>query len=159
MIRGLLVFLILAIFSVTARAGTFYEGLQAYNVGDYREAATIWRPLALQNDGNAQSGLGLLYYKGLGIDQNLPEALRWFSLGANNGVVQSQMFLCIMTWQGHGIRRSPVWAYMWCDLVVTAGLMEAIQMRDEIEAEMTEQQIARARNLVARWHSAHSPRE
>ena len=156
-IRLLVVAILVGALSAAARAETFYQGLQAYNVGDYGRAADIWGPLAAGNDGNAQSGLGLLYYKGLGVGQDWRQALKWFGLAANNGVVQAQMFLSLMLWHGHGVPRSPVWAYMWCDLVVTAGLEGAIEWRHQIEATLSDHEIAEARRLVARWHEAHNP--
>ena len=58
-IRLVVIAILVASLSDAARAGTFYQGLQAYSVGDYAGAAEIWRPLAAGNGGNAQSGLGL----------------------------------------------------------------------------------------------------
>lgn len=141
-----------------AQAATFYDGLKAYNSGDFSRAERIWRPLAERDNGNAQSGLGLLYYKGLGIEPDVGEAMRWFGLAANNGVVQAQMFLSIMLWRGYGVKPSPVWAYVWSDLAVTAGLEEAVQLRDQIEFAMSETEVARARDLIAQWHDSRARR-
>ncbi len=86
-----------------ARADKFYDGLVAYNAGDYAATERIWRPLAEQENGKAQSGLGLLYYRGLSVGQDYAQAREWFWKAAGHGVVQAQMFLSMIYYYGNGI--------------------------------------------------------
>jgi TPR repeat protein len=150
---------ILMLGPAVARAETFYQGLRAFNTGDYDAAARIWGELARANDANAQSGLGLLYYKGLGVETDLREALKWFGFAANQGVVQSQLFLGIMHYYGFGVPKNNVWAYMWTDLAVSAGYDQALDLRDQAAQEMTEAELTEARRRVAEWLTTHFPIE
>jgi len=44
-----------------AAAGSFEDGLSAYERGDYPRAMTLWYPLAAEGDAPAQFNVGLLY--------------------------------------------------------------------------------------------------
>ena len=52
---------------------------------DYTEAAKWFRKAADQGNADAQYGLGLLYFKGLGVPQNYAIAHMWLNLGAAGG--------------------------------------------------------------------------
>lgn len=62
----------------TATADDFRSGLLAYNRGDYISAFRAWYPLAERGDAPAQTGLGFLFHKGLGVTQDDVEAASWF---------------------------------------------------------------------------------
>jgi len=65
-----------------AVAGPFEDGEAAFSKGDYATALRLWQPLAQQGDARAQNGLGALYQRGLGVPQDLAEAMRWFQKSA-----------------------------------------------------------------------------
>jgi hypothetical protein len=68
-----------------ALASSLYEGVTAYNSGDYQKAFELWAPLALQGDHRAQYNLGMLYSNGKGVDQNEAEAIKWYQMAAEQG--------------------------------------------------------------------------
>lgn len=129
-------------------ADGFYDGISAYNSGDYGAALRHWRPLAEKGDAKAQSGLGFLHHKGLGLTQNSAEAARWFYLAAVQGRVEAQTFLGIMHFRGDGVARNPVLAHMWCDLAVGAGYEQALDCREAASRRLTQSQIEESQRLV-----------
>jgi len=134
-----------------ATADAFYDGLVAYNNRNYVSAARIWLRLAEHGHANAQSSLGFLYVKGLGVPADSAKAAQWFLRAATKGVVEAQMFLGVMHLNGDGVPKSPVLAYMWSDVAVESGYAQAIAFRAEVARELTAQQIDEAKRLSLKW--------
>ncbi len=63
----------------------FEAGVGAYVLGDYETALAEFLPEAKAGDGHAQTYLGDMYRKGLGIEQNYLEAAKWYRLAADQG--------------------------------------------------------------------------
>ncbi|MCZ6752525.1 MAG: tetratricopeptide repeat protein, partial [Acidobacteria bacterium] len=63
----------------------FETGMEAYSQRDYETALEKWRPLAARGHSSAQSNLGVMYYQGLGVRRNFPEALKWYRMAAVQG--------------------------------------------------------------------------
>lgn len=59
-----------------------FTALKAYRAKDYATALAIWERLALQNDDQAITNLGLMYLKGEGVAKNLTTAYEYFIKGA-----------------------------------------------------------------------------
>lgn len=131
----------------------FYDGLVAYNMGDFAKAAELWHPLAGAGDGNAQSGLGLLYLSGSGVRRDNTLARRLFLQAARQGIVQAQMFLSLIYLRGEGVRQDFKIAYMWSDIALAAGYGEAVDLRDSIAENLTPDQVREATKMAADWHS------
>src|SRR5262245_66376918 len=81
-------------------AGSFEDGLSAYERGDYVQAMNLWQPLAAQGDAPAQFNLGLMYRHGLGVPQDFEEALKWYRKAAEQGHAWAQFNLGV--WYGKG---------------------------------------------------------
>jgi TPR repeat protein len=137
--------------SAPAKADAFYDGLVAYNSRNYAGAARIWQRLAEHGHANAQSSLGFLYAKGLGVPANSAKAAHWFLRAATKGVVEAQMFLGVMHLNGDGVPKSAVLAYMWSDVAVAAGYAQAIDFRAAVARELTPKQIDEAQRLSLNW--------
>lgn len=140
-----------------APAQDFRGGLSAYNRGDYLAALREWRPLAEHDDANAQTGLGFLFFKGLGVRQDDAQAAVWFGRAAEQGQPEAQLFLGSFYYYGNGVRRDYVLAYKWCDLAQANGASEALQCRDAAALRMTAAEIHESSRLVAEWFSQHTP--
>ena len=69
-------------------------------------AAKIYREAADLGHAEAQFRLGGLYYRGVGIGQDLVEAARYFKLAADNGVAQGKFFLAESYLNGQGVVES-----------------------------------------------------
>ncbi len=63
----------------------FGAGLAAYNDGDYRQALSIWRPLADAGHALAQYNLGVAYARGLSIERDMLVATYWWERAALQG--------------------------------------------------------------------------
>ena len=107
---GLVLALLVAL-PVTAQ--DFETGLAAYKLGDYTTALREWRPLAEQGIGQAQTNLGVIYYKGQGVARDYAQARRWFLKAAQQGRAIVQMKLGLMYELGHGVPQDYTEALKW----------------------------------------------
>jgi len=80
---------------------------------DYATEMQRLLPLAKQGDAVAQSELGVMYAKGLGVPQDYDAALKWFRLAADDGYAKAQFNLGIMYDNGLGVQRNQVSAAKW----------------------------------------------
>ena len=60
-------------------------GIDAYTRGDFATAVTIWRPLAIAGDADAQYNLGQAYRLGRGVPADPQMAESWFKQAADQG--------------------------------------------------------------------------
>lgn len=130
----------------------------AYSRGDYATALKAWRALAVDGHANAQYALGLLFRRGLGVEQNYTEALKWYKQAAEQGHAGAQNNLGFMYFRGYGVPRDYVKAHRWYNLATMQGFEKARQNRDRIEERMTPKQIAEAWKLARRWRADHTNR-
>jgi TPR repeat protein len=66
----------------------FYDGVAAYETGDYTTALKEWRPLAEQGDAQAQNNLGMMYDYGYGVPENDAKTVRWYRKAAEQRQIQ-----------------------------------------------------------------------
>ena len=143
----------------TAVAASIEDGQAAYNLGDYKMALEIWRPLAEQGNARAQNNLGVMYENGKGVPQNIPEAVKWYRLAAQQGYAGAQNNLGLIYAIGRGIQRDPLRAYMWFSLAATSlsgdvGATVA-QSRDVFASAMSSRQIAAAKEMAAKCQASN----
>ena len=74
-------------------ASSLYEGVAAYNSGNYEKAYQLWETLAQEGDHRAQYNMGTLYSNGKGVPQNEAEAIKWFQMAADQGNKFAKMSL------------------------------------------------------------------
>jgi uncharacterized protein YjbI with pentapeptide repeats len=74
----------------------FQKGLAAAKSGDFATALREWEPLAEQGYADAQSNLGVMYYKGRGVPQDDLTAVKWYTLAAEQGYADAQFNLGVM---------------------------------------------------------------
>jgi TPR repeat protein len=99
--------------SMTAHAADFGAGVKAYESGDYATALRIFRQLADQGDASAQTGLGVMYDKGLGVTQDYAAAVRWYRKAAGQGDAVAQFNLGQMYSKGEGVPQDYTEAVRW----------------------------------------------
>ncbi|WP_130471595.1 tetratricopeptide repeat protein [Candidatus Magnetaquicoccus inordinatus] len=92
--------------------------MHAFNEEDYYQ--TLFT-LAEWGDAKAQHNLGALFLEGIEIEQNLPEALKWHSLAAEQGMVLAQHDLATMYLEGLGIEENPEMAAHWFRMAAEQG--------------------------------------
>lgn len=104
---------LVAALSGTAHAQDFGKALAAYNAGDYATAVQEWRPLAEQGHADAQFGLGVMHYYGLGVPQDYKEAVEWYRKAAEQGHAVAQFSLGVMHYYGQGVPQDYKEAVEW----------------------------------------------
>ncbi len=52
----------------------YSKGLEAFEAGNYGIAMTEWTPIAKQGDSDAQYALGVMFFNGLGVEQDYEAA-------------------------------------------------------------------------------------
>jgi hypothetical protein len=57
----------------------------AFDERDYKTALREFKPLAEQGDALAQFSLGVMYYTGKGVPQNMVYAYMWFNIAVSSG--------------------------------------------------------------------------
>ena len=88
-----------------------------------------------------------MYQNGIGVRQDLPEAVNWYRKAAEQGDADAQHRLGIMFSYGEGIARDDVRGYAWVDIAATRGNEEARNYLDTLAIRMTTAQVETARNL------------
>ena len=74
-------------------AGSWEDGMAAYNRGDYVPAIRLFRPLAEQGNAKAQKVLGVMFRKGEGVPKSAVRARMWFGLAAKRGDIGAKVGL------------------------------------------------------------------
>ena len=109
--------LLLTVFLPQSHANTkdqqYNDSVVAYNSGNYEEAIVIWRNLADDNYHNAQYSLGVAYFNGEGVAQDLKKAIDWFELAAIGGNVQAMFNMGSAYYQGNGTNQDYTKAVEW----------------------------------------------
>ncbi|MFQ5716426.1 MAG: tetratricopeptide repeat protein, partial [Nitrospinales bacterium] len=72
-----------------------------------------WSREAKQGRPDAQYNLGVLYFKGIGMDRDNREALKWFRKAAEQGYPHGQGFLGLMYENGWGVSQDYEQSVKW----------------------------------------------
>ena len=155
LIRTTIIAVVLAFNAGSILAQDFQKGVAAYHSGDYATALREWRPLAEQGDASAQTNLGLMYDRGLGVPQDYAEAMKWYRLAAEQGDASAQTNLGLMYDIGLGVLQDNVMAYMWYNIAAANGHKEAGKWRDERAGLMTSADISKAQSMARECMSSN----
>jgi TPR repeat protein len=63
------------------------KGLQAFTNQNYNETLALLKPLADQGNAEAQCIIGNLYHLGLGVEQDIKQAIKWYQESAQQGYI------------------------------------------------------------------------
>jgi len=85
----------------------------AYDRADYRTALKVWMTQAEQGDLAAQTYVGEIYEKGLGVPPDYEAAARWYRRAADAGFRRAAINLGHLYENGLGVPRDPVQALNW----------------------------------------------
>ncbi len=130
-----------------------YMYYRARGVEQDYEAAALWsRRASEQGIASAQTDLGLLYDKGQGVEQDYAEATRWYRRAAEQGYPVAQRNLGSMYEHGSGLPADSLIAYAWYSVASAAGDELALKLRARIAKRMSQDQIARGRELARELH-------
>jgi hypothetical protein len=106
--------------AMRALAEAFYLGRGGV-AQDFPEAARWYRKLAADGDAAAQTTLGLMYARGLGLPRNLAEARRWWSLAAAQNDPGAQHNLGMVYLEGQGVAQDLPQALHWLQRAASRG--------------------------------------
>ena len=106
------------------------------------------KALAEQGYAIGQNNLGMMYAKGLGVEKDFNEALKWYRKSAEQGDARGQYNLGEIYRKGQGVEKDYVSAYAWYNIVAANGMILAKIHKTSIATEMTPEQIAKAEALT-----------
>ncbi|HZF69964.1 tetratricopeptide repeat protein [Sulfuricurvum sp.] len=67
-----------------------YEGIAAYDAGDFEKAYKILHPLAAyKRNSEAQFHMGMIYFYGEGVEKDIDQAMEWWKKAMKNGHVDA----------------------------------------------------------------------
>ena len=115
--------------------------------GEPDEAVEWFTRAAEQGNADAQHALGKLYCTGDGVPQNHVQAVQWFSGAAKQGHTGAQFELGRMYANGEGVRADNIQAFAWAHLANARGRIGAAPLRDDISANLSQEQLAEAQQL------------
>src|SRR5262249_1427614 len=107
----------------------------AYDRADYRTALKVWMAQAEQNDPAAQTYVGEIYEKGLGVAPDYEAAARWYRRAADAGFPRAAINLGSLYEGGLGGPRDPVQALNWYRKGVGSGAAAFEIVRDRPAGE------------------------
>lgn len=138
-----------------------------YNVGgmyaqgqglpqDFTRAAKWFQRAAEGGFPPAQYLLGGMYDNGEGVPHDHAEAVKWFRMAAEQGLAAAQLEVSAGYGLGEDVSQDLVLAHMWVDLAASNPQGADVEQlaktfRGELAAEMTSDQIAKARRLAQEW--------
>src|SRR5215472_6831110 len=85
----------------------------AFDRANYATAPRVWLPLAEGGDPAAQTYVGEIFEKGLGVPPDYAAAAVWYRRGAERGYSRAAINLGQLYEQGHGVPKDPVQALGW----------------------------------------------
>lgn len=104
--------------------------------------------MAEADDMQAQYEMGELYYQAERVEQNLPEALKWYERASVQGHPAAQYRLGLMHVAGEGVERNLSQAYIMLKMAAVNGHDAAMDASDRLSAEMSEEEIATATQVL-----------
>jgi len=103
----------LLLLSISAIAGDFEDGKEAYEREDYIAAISFFKKSAEQGNAYAQYSLGQMYRQGRGVTQDYKQAASWYQKAAEQGFAYAQVNLGMMYDQGLGVTQDYKQAVSW----------------------------------------------
>jgi hypothetical protein len=140
----------------------------AYDRSNYATALKVWMPLAEAGDKTAQTYVGEIYDKGLGIAPDYTQAASWYRKAAEQGDRRAQLNYGYLHEKGLGVKKDPVEALNWyrkasgmsgniaLDTGELAALKQEVEQRKRSEESLrqelqqTREQLEKAQRELAR---------
>ena len=125
----------------------------AYDRSNYATALRVWLPQAQAGDPMAQTYVGEIYERGLGLEPDYGLAIQWYRKAAEQGYSRAQINLGSLYEQGLGVPKDPVTALNWYrkasgltddQLAFTSSISTLEAERDTLRAERDTLRVERA---------------
>lgn len=105
-----------------------YKGYAEFKMAHYDNARKIWEALAQRGNAEASFNLGVLYEDGLGVNQDLPQALVHYETAAIGGSFKAQYRLGLLYFTGKKVPLDKVKAKRWLTKAAAEGDQDSIEM-------------------------------
>jgi TPR repeat protein len=125
------------------------------------EAFEWWRKAAAHGVAEAEFHLGRCFQNGLGTDVNETDAMRCFQAAAEKSLPQAEFETGLCHRHGRGTEVDLPEAFAWFSLATRRAIPNAREMCEELQAEMTPEQIEEGTLRLNRLAAAqpHAPSE
>jgi predicted nucleic acid-binding Zn-ribbon protein len=138
----------------------------AYDRANYATALKVWLPKAQEGDPQAQTYVGEIFEKGLGIQPDYQAALHWYRQAAEKGYAPAMINLGFLYEKGLGVPQDPVAALNWyrkasgldkTDIAFAASVEVYNRKMEELQQEATQyrQEAASLREQLATLQQQH----
>ena len=111
--------------SIKDGTGNYQVVYEAYDKGNFKLEFEQFKLLADQGNAEGQFGLGLLYEKGKGVNQDYRKAIHWWLLAAEQGYAKAQYNLGLLYKKGKGVNQDYKKAIHWWLLAAEQGYTKA----------------------------------
>ncbi len=115
----------------------------------------VFRTSAEQGNAEAQYKLAMLYDRGIGVENDNSEALKWYRQAAEQGYAKAQYNLGMMYFFGKGVPQDKVTGYQWVALAADRGEKAAKDAMTELAKKLSSEQVTSARAAAQAWSQAH----
>ena len=122
---------------------------------DEKLAAEWFRKSADQGLPSAQFYLGHMYDTGEVVEKNPELAFSWYQKAAQQGNPMAQTNLGVAYISGEGVKQDIILAYVWFSLAASQGLTTALENRNELRKEMSEELVENAQRLTREYFSKY----
>ena len=139
-----LAIIIILTFSIPSLADDI--GYKYYEKGLYDKAFKIWSKEIKQGNKEAMYNMGLLYYFGRGVDQDLKKAFKYCEKAALKGSARAQNNIAFMYMNGIGTEKSYISAYAWSLIAIKNGY-NSRGIRDDARVNLTPAMLGDANRL------------
>ena len=98
-----------------------------------------------------------MYATGQGVPEDDAEAMYWYKLAAEQGVIEAHFSLGFIYATGHGAPKDDVQAYAWLSVAAAQGHELSKETKYGVAKNMTPDQIAAAQKLSNEYWEAFGP--
>lgn len=129
---------------------------QGKGVTQDKEVALKWfEKSAALGLASAEYYLGHLYDNGDGVTRDPATAVSWYKKAAEKGNPLAQSNLGVAYASGEGVKQDIIKAYVWFSLAASQGLTAALENRNLLKKEMSEQLQSNAQRLTREYFSKY----
>ena len=117
-------------------------------MGKFKQFFRELKPFAEQGNIGAQFRIGIMYYEGLGVTKDDINAVKWYTLAAEQASGIAQNNLARMYKNGYGVIQDNIYTHMWANISASNGVENGFTLRDRVAKEMTSADISQAQKLA-----------
>lgn len=131
--RRIIRWIIIALVAMGYMNVIYANGIQSRYSG-FRNTEAFWQVYtdALRGDKIAQFQTGVIYERGIGVEQNQTKAALWYEKSAEQGYMDAQYNLALMNASGRGVDKNLERAVMWLTKAAQQGDQDARTLLSEI---------------------------